>query len=126
MRTTLAWIVAAAAVLALAATPCRAEDNREKLKQDVKELGKSIGEAGKDVGKTIGDAGKRLGGDVADAAKEAWPALRKASLPLLEDVKRATKDFWERVLGGKDRTIEALKRENEELRAKLAQKKDGR
>lgn len=86
---------------------------------DAKKSVKKLGSKMKELGKKIGEAGKEAGEEAADAAKKVWYKGKKVSAPLLKRTQRATRDFWEVVLRGKDDTIRELRKENEHLRRKL-------
>ena len=93
----------------------------EKPKESFKELGKEIKEFGKRVGKAGKDAGLRI----ADAAEKVWYRSWQVSGPKLEQVQSATRDYWGTVLKAKDRSLAELRRENSELKKRLAEKNDG-
>lgn len=129
--------VTLAAVLVRAEEPATTTPPARETGEKAKELGRTIGEAGRDVGRELGEAGrtigreageagreigkagKEVGLEIAAAAKKVWFKGKEVSAPLLEEVTRATRAFWDDVIDGKDRTLEALRRENEELRRRL-------
>ena len=87
----------------------------EKDKQGLKDVGREL----KELGKKVGEAGKEAGLEIAGAAKHVFYKGKKVSAPLLRDVQRSTREFWGEVIEGKDKTIEKLRRENEELKRRL-------
>ena len=80
---------------------------------------KQVGQDLKKLGQKIGDAGKEAGLEIAGAAKQVFYKGKKVSAPLLRDVQRSTREFWGEVIESKDKTIEKLRRENEELKRRL-------
>jgi hypothetical protein len=83
---------------------------------------KDAGEGLKKFGRKVGEGGKEAGHAIADAAKKIWYKGKRVSQPLLRDVQKATRKFWDKVIEGKDKSIEALKSENASLRGKLGEK----
>lgn len=88
----------------------------EDRKGGVKQIGRDLGK----FGRRVGDAGKEAGLEIAGAAKSVFYKGKRASAPLLRDVQRSTREFWKKVIAGKDRTIERLRKENAELKRQLA------
>ncbi len=105
-------VLLCAAALSLPPVFAGGEDD---AKESVRKLGKKM----KELGKKIGEAGKEAGDEVADAAKKVWYKGKKVSAPLLVETQKATRDFWEIVLKGKDETIRELRTYNEHLREVL-------
>ena len=93
----------------------------DKTGESFKELGKEM----KEFGKKVGKAGKEAGLQIADAAKKVWYKSWQVAEPKLEQVGNATRDYWGQVLKGKDIVLEELRRENAELKKRLAEKNDG-
>jgi len=83
-----------------------------------------VGKGFKDLGRKIGAAGKQVGLEVADAAKRVWYKGKQVSKPKLDQVQEKTREFWSHVIEGKDRTLEELRRENDELKHRAAERKD--
>jgi hypothetical protein len=97
--------------VSLLPAPLQAEDQKGGIKQMGRDLGK--------FGRKVGDAGKEAGLEIAGAAKSVFYKGKRASAPLLRDVQRSTREFWAKVIAGKDRTIERLRKENAELKRQL-------
>jgi hypothetical protein len=72
----------------------------------------------------VGEAGKQVGLEVADAAKKVWYKGKQVSKPKLEQVQEKTREFWGKVIAGKDRTLEELQRENGELKKRTSEEED--
>ena len=85
---------------------------------------KGAGEGLKKFGRKVGEAGKEAGHEIAEGAKRIFYKGKKVSAPLLHDVQRATRSYWAKVMGDKDRTIEDLRKENEDLRDRLDEEDD--
>jgi len=51
---------------------------------------------------------------------DAWRKTREVSAAAAEEVRRATREFWRDVIREKERLLQALRRENRELRARKA------
>lgn len=85
---------------------------------------KDIGKEFKEFGKKVGEAGKEAGLEVADVAKKVWYKSWQVSKPKLDQVDKATRDFWREVIKGKDRTLDELRRENAELKHRLSEKEE--
>ena len=83
-----------------------------------------VGRGFKDLGRKIGDAGRQVGHEVAEAARKVWYKGRQVSEPKLEQVQERTREFWSKVIEGKDRTLEQLRRENAELKRRAAGQQD--
>ena len=109
IRRALAFLVTLS-ILFAAAPAVRAEDG--KVSSGLKSFGKKVGEKSVEAGHAI-----------AGVAKKVWYKGKQVSAPLLHDVQRATRKFWDETIRGKDRSIEALKDENEKLKGQL--EKDG-
>ena len=88
---------------------------------DLKSSLKEAGEAMKKLGKKVGEGGKDAGEEIADAAKKVWYKGKRVSARLLHDVQRSTREFWEKSVATKDRTIEKLRAENDKLKRRLAE-----
>jgi hypothetical protein len=102
----------------LSPAPVRAEaPPAKKAGEAFKEIGKEF----KDFGKKAGEAGKEAGLEVAEVAKKIWYKSWKVSKPKLDQVQEATREFWRQVIEGKDRTVDELRRENTQLRRRLAE-----
>jgi len=89
----------------------RADDG--KLKQSLKLFGKKVGEKSAEAGHAI-----------AGVAKRIWYKGKQVSAPLLHDVQRSTRRFWDERIRGKDRTIDSLRGENEKLKKDLDEEED--
>ena len=83
---------------------------------------KDAGEGLKKFGRKVGEGGKEVGHEIAGVARRVWYKGKRVSQPLLRDVQKATRKFWDKVIEGKDRSIEALKDENAKMRRKLDEK----
>ena len=103
--------------LVIGLTPLPAAAAAGDAKSSLKEAGEGV----KDLGRKVGEAGKEVGREVAGVAKQVWYKGKKVSAPLLRDVQKVTRKFWQGVIEGKDRTIEKLREENEKLKQKLAE-----
>lgn len=110
-----AAIAAAALAACLAAAPPAAGAEKDDLKKGLKEAG----EAFKRLGKKVGEGGKEAGKEIAEAAKKVWYKGKRVSQPLLKDVQRATREFWEKAVATKDRAIEDLRDDNARMRREL-------
>lgn len=88
-------------------------------KESVKGAFKDVGQGFKKLGRKIGEAGKDAGLEIADAAKKVFYKGKKVSAPLLRDVQHSTREFWGKVIGAKDKTIDKLRQENEEMKRQL-------
>ena len=93
---------------------------------DVKKAGKSIAKAAKKFGHEVAESSKEIGESVADAteegAKTAWFNTRDWATRESKRVANATVRFWDDVIRGKETTRDRLRRENETLKAKAAEK----
>ena len=111
-------------VVAVAAmgTPARSGD----VASDVKKAGKSIAKAAKKFGHEVAEGGREVGESVADAtedgAKTAWFKTRDWATRESKRVANATVRFWDDVIRGKETTRDRLRRENEALKAKAAER----
>ncbi|HZE89128.1 MAG TPA: hypothetical protein VE404_06245 [Verrucomicrobiae bacterium] len=104
--------MAVLSLLFAVATPgVRAEDG--KVTSGIKSFGKKVGEKGAEAGHAI-----------AGVAKKIWYKGKQVSAPLLHDVQRATRKFWDETVKGKDTSIDALKDENQKMKDQL-EKGDG-
>jgi|SRR6266850_8113061 len=115
-RTAIRTLIAILLPLALtlpAVAPARADDG--KIKQGFKDAGEGI----KSLGKKIGEKSAEAGHEIAGVAKRIWYKGKKVSAPLLHDVQRSTRRFWDDVIKGKDKTIDGLKDENERMKKDL-------
>jgi hypothetical protein len=97
----------------LSAGPAYADG--EKAKEPLQKVGEGM----KRLGKKVGEAGKEAGREVAEAARKVWYKGKQVSKPLLESTQRATREFWQDLLRGKEKTIAELREENRRLRRKL-------
>ena len=114
-------IVAGAALLLLLALPLApALDAAEPKKGGLGEVGQEF----KKLGRKVGEAGKEAGREIAGAAKQVFYKGKKVSAPLLRDVQHSTREFWGKVIAGKDRTIEQLRQENDGLKRQLGAQDD--
>jgi gas vesicle protein len=104
-----------ASVLAVSLAPSLHADD------DVKRSFKQAGEAFKKLGKKVGEESKEVGHEIAEAAKKVWYKGKKVSAPLLDDVQRSTREFWEKVVSGQDKVIEQLRDENSRLKRQLTE-----
>src|SRR5215470_9691646 len=93
-----------------------ADDAAKKPSQTMQDVGRGF----KDLGRKIGEAGKQVGHEVAGAARKVWYKGRQVSEPKLEQVQSKTREFWSKVIEGKDRTLDQLRRENAEMKHRLA------
>jgi hypothetical protein len=109
--------LAGAVVLLLAAVQLAPslEATEKSKKGGLKQVGREL----KELGQKVGEAGKQAGLEIADAAKHVFYKGKKVSAPLLRDVQRSTREFWGEVIEGKDKTIDKLRRENQELKRRL-------
>jgi hypothetical protein len=82
------------------------------------------GESLKSFGRKVGEKSAEVGREVAGAAKKIWYKGKRVSKPLLDDVQRSTRQFWQKVIDGKDRTIEQLREENERLEDQAGEAED--
>ena len=93
---------------------------------DVKKAGKSIAKAAKEFGHEVAEGSKDIGESVAEAteegAKTAWFTTRDWATRESKRVANATVRFWDDVIRGKETTRDRLRRENETLKAKAAEK----
>ncbi len=78
-----------------------------------------VKESLKDFGRKVGEKSKEIGHEVVEVAKKVWYKGKKVSQPLLRDVQKSTRKFWDEVIKGKDRTLEKLRGENEKLHRDL-------
>jgi hypothetical protein len=91
-----------------------------KIKQGLKEAGEGF----KTLGKKIGGKSAEAGHEIAGAAKRIWYRGKQVSAPLLHDVQRATRKFWDETIRGKDSRIDSLRDENEKLKKDLEEEDD--
>ena len=108
-------IAAGAVLLVLFATLEPSLEAAERRKGGLGEVGQEF----KKLGRNVGQAGKEAGREIAGAAKQVFYKGKKVSAPLLRDVQHSTREFWARVVAGKDKTIEELRQENDELKMRL-------
>jgi len=101
--------------LGLAASPASASDTPSDSKKSLKKFGDKM----KDFGKKVGTAGKEAGEEISDFAKKVFYKGKKVSEPLLRKTQKATKDFWEEVIRGKEKAAEDLREENAKLKREL-------
>ncbi|HKY31852.1 MAG TPA: hypothetical protein VJV23_04890 [Candidatus Polarisedimenticolia bacterium] len=118
LRSTAAAVAVAAALFLLPAS-CAARAAGTGQDSGKKGL-RDAGEGFKELGRKVGKAGREAGQETARAARTLWYKGKKVSRPLLEEVQGRTRAFWARVIEGKDRALEQLRRENQELKKKLA------
>jgi hypothetical protein len=124
-----------AMLLLLAATaPALAEDPPKKegqatgtasgeVKEAGRELVKDTKEAGRDLknskaGRYVEEAARELGSDVAGASKQGWDKTKSFSSSAAEEVKQATREFWNDVIRTKEAMAGKLRKENAELKSK--------
>jgi hypothetical protein len=89
--------------------PAWAEDTPKK---DGGKIGRKAGE----VVEAGASAAKEFGRDASEAGREAWAEAKAA----VDEVRRATREFWRDVLEEKERLRAKLRQENHELRARQA------
>ncbi|MBI3451214.1 MAG: hypothetical protein HY049_20155 [Acidobacteria bacterium] len=111
IRRLLASFAILSLLLACAAPAVRAEDG--KVTSGIKSFGKKVGEKSVEAGHAI-----------AGIAKKIWYKGKQVSAPLLHDVQRSTRKFWDETIKGKDKSIDALKDENGKLKGQLDGKGD--
>lgn len=99
----------------LGAAPAAAADGGSDTKKSFKKFGEKM----KDFGKKVGEAGKEAGEEIAEAAKKVFYKGKRVSEPLLHKTQKATKDFWDEVIRGKERTAGELREENERLKREM-------
>ena len=121
-------------VLLAAMAPGRADDPPKKEPQasgtasgEVKEAGREFVQdtkaAGRDLrdskaGKYVGEAARELGHDVAGASKQGWDKTKSFSSSAAEEVKQATREFWNDVIRTKEAMAGKLRKENADLKSK--------
>lgn len=109
-------------VVAAVGTPAWSGD----VASDMKKAGKSIAKAAKKFGHEVAEGGREVGEAVADAtedgAKTAWFKTRDWATRESKRVADATVRFWDDAIRGKETTRDRLRRENEALKAKAAEK----
>jgi len=76
--------------------------------------------AGKELVEDAKAAGTELERDASDVGGDAWRKTREVSAAAAEEVRRATREFWRDVIEEKERLLQALRRENRELRNRQA------
>jgi len=86
---------------------------------DTKESFKKLGRKMKELGEKVGEAGKEAGEEIAEVAKKVFYKGKKVSEPLLKKTQKATRDFWDDVISGKNKAAEELQDENEKLKREL-------
>ncbi len=110
------------AVVAVIGPPARSGD----VASDMKKAGKSIAKAATKFGHEVAKGGREVGESVADAteegAKTAWFNTRDWATRESKRVANATVRFWDDVIRGKETTRDRLRRENETLKAKAAER----
>jgi len=82
--------------------------------------------AGRDVrdskaGRYVEDAGRELGRDADGASRKGWEKTKSFSSSAADEVRRATREFWDDVIRTKQAMAEKLRKENSELKAKKAE-----
>ena len=87
-------------------TSSRADDG--KVKESIKSFGKKVGEKSAEAGH-----------EIAGVAKKIWYKGKQVSAPLLHDVQRSTRRFWDETIRGKDKSIDSLRGENEKMKKDL-------
>jgi hypothetical protein len=109
-------------ILAVMGTPARSGD----VASDMKKAGQSIAKAAKKFGHEVAEGGREVGESVADAteegAKTAWFNTRDWATRESKRVANATVRFWDDVIRGKESTRDRLRRENDTLKAKAAER----
>ena len=110
-------------VIAAMGTPARSGD----VASDMKKAGKSIAKAAQKFGHEVANGGREVGESVADAteegAKTAWFTTKDWATRESKRVANATVRFWDDVIQGKETTRDRLRRENETLKEKAAERK---
>jgi type IV secretory pathway TrbL component len=110
------------AIVAFAGAPAHSGD----VASDMKKAGKSIAKAATKFGHEVAKGGREVGESVADAteegAKTAWFSTRDWATRESKQVAHATVRFWDDVIRGKETTRDQLRRENEALKAKAAER----
>ncbi len=128
------FMVLTAILLGLSAVPGRAEDPPRKETQEpakvsgeVKEAGKELAEdtkaAGRELkdsklGRYVEDAAHELGRDISGASKQGWEKSKSFSASAADEVKKATREFWDDVIRTKEAILEKLRSENADLKKK--------
>jgi hypothetical protein len=109
-------------VVAVMGAPARSGD----VASDMKKAGKSIAKSAQKFGHEVAKGGREVGESVADAteegAKTAWFHTRDWATQESKRVANATVRFWDDVIQGKETTRDRLRRENETLKAKAAER----
>ena len=121
-------------VLLAATAPVRADDPPKKeaeasgtASSEVKAAGHELVQdtkaAGRDLrnskaGRYVEEAARELGRDVAGASKQGLDKSKSLSASAAEEVKRATREFWDDVIRTKEAVAEKLRKENAGLKSK--------
>ncbi len=122
-------------IAALAATaPARAEESQKKdskqsgtisdafkkagheFVQDAKAAGRDIRNS--TVGRKVEGTAKEIGHDTAETSKKGWDKTKSFSASAADEVKRATREFWDDVIHAKEAVAEKLRKENADLKSK--------
>jgi hypothetical protein len=88
--------------------------------QDVKAVGRAV-RASK-AGRYVEEGTRDLGRDATRAGRKGWDKAESASSTAADEVRRATRKFWDDVIRTKRSVLEKLRKENSDLKAG---KKDG-
>jgi hypothetical protein len=84
---------------------------------------KDGGKVGREAGKVVAageSAAKEFGHDASEAGREALAKAKEVSAAAVDEVRRATHEFWRDVVEEKERLRAKLRQENRELRARQA------
>lgn len=111
-----------AIVLALVSPGVATASASDKTGESIKGMGKEM----KEFGRKVGKAGKEAGLSIADAARKVWYKSWRVSGPKLDQIQKTTQGYWAQVLKAKDLTLSELRRENAELKRRLAEREKGR
>ena len=87
-----------------------------ELLEDAKAAGHEIRRS--KVGRQVEGAAREIGHDAAGASKKGWDKTKSFSASAAEDVKRATREFWDDVIRAKEAVAEKLRKENADLKSK--------
>jgi len=91
----------------------------QEFLRDAKEVGKEIRDS--TAGRAVEEGTKEFGRDAADASRKGWGKTKSLSVSAADEVRRATREFWDDVIRTKQQVAEKLRKENTAIKARKAE-----
>lgn len=85
-----------------------------ELIDGMKAVGKDLRES--KAGRYVEESAKEFGHDAASAGKEGWTKAKELTASGVEQVRLATREFWDDLMKSKQETLDRLKKENQALK----------